>query len=77
MLAILAIALVCRLVTVRIIDRALDLPAANLWLVPVRDMLSFAVFIASFPQQSRGLARQQHSASPRTVALVTIGDDRA
>jgi ceramide glucosyltransferase len=33
---------------VRMVDRALQLPPTPLWLVPVRDVLSFAVFIASF-----------------------------
>jgi ceramide glucosyltransferase len=48
MLAILAAALLCRAVQVRVIDRALRLPATPLWLVPLRDLLSFAVFVASF-----------------------------
>jgi ceramide glucosyltransferase len=46
--AMLAAALICRGVMVRLVDRALALPATPLWLVPVRDLLSFAVFIASF-----------------------------
>jgi ceramide glucosyltransferase len=46
--AMLGVALSCRAVMVRMVDRALALPATPLWLVPVRDLLSFAVFIASF-----------------------------
>lgn len=46
--AMLAVALVCRGVMVRMVDRALALPPMPLWLVPARDLLSFAVFIASF-----------------------------
>ncbi|HWG78158.1 MAG TPA: bacteriohopanetetrol glucosamine biosynthesis glycosyltransferase HpnI [Stellaceae bacterium] len=47
-LAVLALALVCRSAMVRMVDGALRLPATPLWLVPLRDLLSFAVFIASF-----------------------------
>jgi ceramide glucosyltransferase len=46
--AVLALALVCRAVMVRMVDRALRLPATPLWLMPLRDLLSFAVFIATF-----------------------------
>jgi ceramide glucosyltransferase len=41
-------ALWVRGLTARRIDRALRLAPAPLWLLPVRDLLSFAVFIASF-----------------------------
>jgi ceramide glucosyltransferase len=41
-------ALACRGVMVRMVDRALALPPTPLWLLPGRDLLSFAVFIASF-----------------------------
>jgi ceramide glucosyltransferase len=44
----LVIALLCRGFSARTIDRALRLKAAPLWLLPVRDLLSFGVFIASF-----------------------------
>ena len=44
----LVLALLSRALTARRIDRALRLKAAPLWLLPVRDLLSFAVFIASF-----------------------------
>ena len=46
--AMLAVALACRAVMVRMVDRALRLPATPLWLMPVRDSLSFVVFVASF-----------------------------
>jgi ceramide glucosyltransferase len=46
--AVLALALVCRAVMVRMVDRALRLAATPLWLMPLRDLLSFAVFIATF-----------------------------
>jgi ceramide glucosyltransferase len=44
----LVISCVLRWVTVRIISRALGLHLAKPWLLPVRDALSFAVFVASF-----------------------------
>lgn len=47
-LAVLIIALLSRFAMVRIIDRALALPRTQTWLIPVRDLLSFAVFVASF-----------------------------
>jgi ceramide glucosyltransferase len=45
--AALASVLVCRLVATRLVDRALASPLLPLELVPVRDVLSFAVLIAS------------------------------
>lgn len=47
-LGFLAGTLVWRSVTVRDMDRTLGLPPTPLWRIPVRDMLSFAVFVASF-----------------------------
>jgi ceramide glucosyltransferase len=47
-LAMLAAALFCRVAMVRMVDHALKLPPTPLWLLPLRDMLSFAVFVASF-----------------------------
>ncbi|HXW40122.1 MAG TPA: bacteriohopanetetrol glucosamine biosynthesis glycosyltransferase HpnI [Xanthobacteraceae bacterium] len=41
-------ALACRGVMARMVDRALKLPPTPLWLLPGRDLLSFAVFVASF-----------------------------
>lgn len=46
--AMLLAALVVRGLSARRIDRALRLKAAPLWLPPIRDLLSFAVFVASF-----------------------------
>jgi len=46
--ALLLAALACRGVMVRMVDRALTLPPTPLWLLPGRDLLSFAVFVASF-----------------------------
>lgn len=46
--AMLVVALLVRGLSARRIDRALRLKAAPLWLLPIRDLLSFAVFVASF-----------------------------
>ncbi len=46
--AMLLVALACRGLMVRMVDRALRLPQTPLWLVPGRDLLSFLVFAASF-----------------------------
>jgi ceramide glucosyltransferase len=46
--AMLIAALSCRFAMVRMVDRALRLPPTPLHLVPGRDLLSFAVFLASF-----------------------------
>ena len=40
--------LAMRWISAAIIARALDLPRSGLWLLPLRDALSFAVFIGSF-----------------------------
>lgn len=46
--ALLPAALVCRWAAVRAEERALSLPAAPLWLIAARDLLSLAVFVAAF-----------------------------
>jgi ceramide glucosyltransferase len=43
-----SVALLLRWLSAAIIARALDLPRTGLWLLPVRDALSFAVFVCSF-----------------------------
>ena len=45
---LLAAAFCSRYATIRLTDRALLLPPTPFWLVPIRDVLSFGVFIASF-----------------------------
>lgn len=44
----LVISCILRWATARVIAGALGLPPAKLWLLPLRDALSFAVFVASF-----------------------------
>jgi ceramide glucosyltransferase len=46
--AMVAVALLCRCASVRAVDRALGLDPSPLYLLPLRDVLSFAVFVASF-----------------------------
>jgi ceramide glucosyltransferase len=46
--AMLGLALVCRALSAIAVDRALRLPRSPLYLLPLRDVLSFAVFVASF-----------------------------
>jgi ceramide glucosyltransferase len=40
--------LACRLALLRRVERAFGLPRESYWLVPLRDLLSFAVFVSSF-----------------------------
>jgi ceramide glucosyltransferase len=47
-LAIALVSLVVRALVVRTVDRRTGAQAAPLWLLPVRDCLSFAIFVASF-----------------------------
>jgi ceramide glucosyltransferase len=47
-LGVLGVALLARFAMVRATDRALGLEASRLWLVPLRDLLSFGVFLASY-----------------------------
>ena len=47
-LAVLAVALLVRFGMVRAVDRALGLQSTALWQVPLRDLISFAVYVASF-----------------------------
>jgi ceramide glucosyltransferase len=42
----------CRLALLRQVERAFNLPPQSCWLVPLRDLLSFAVFVSSFFGQS-------------------------
>jgi ceramide glucosyltransferase len=50
-LALAAAAIACRALLVRAVERGYGLPAHPYWLIPVRDVLSFAVFIAGLAGQ--------------------------
>lgn len=41
-------AYICRLILVRVVERAFGLDAESSWLVPLRDLMSLLVFVASF-----------------------------
>ena len=41
-------AILCRVMLLRSVARGFGLPPQPYWLVPVRDLLSFTVFVASF-----------------------------
>jgi ceramide glucosyltransferase len=47
-LALAAVALACRIGLTFAVGRAYSLPAHPYWLIPLRDLLSFAVFVAAF-----------------------------
>src|SRR5260221_6908684 len=75
-LAVLAIALACRLAMVRIVDRALKLLMTPLWLGPLRDMFSFLGFFVCFLGNSLALRDNTFRIAPGG-RLVTNGDGRA
>jgi ceramide glucosyltransferase len=63
-LVVLALALACRLATAWRLDRALRLTHLSWWLLPVRDLLSFVVFIASFLGRSVAWRGRQFRVGP-------------
>jgi ceramide glucosyltransferase len=74
-LAGLAVALLARFAMVRAIDRALGLPATPAWLVPVRDLLSFGVFVASFCTRTVAWRNRRFRVDRR--GQLTLDGDRA
>lgn len=62
--AILLLALFCRAWSARRLDHALGLRPASLWLLPLRDLLSFAVFAASFLGRSVAWRDRKFRVSP-------------
>lgn len=62
--AILVLALFCRAWSARRLDHALGLRRASLWLLPLRDLLSFAVFAASFLGRSVAWRDRKFRVSP-------------
>jgi ceramide glucosyltransferase len=58
-LGLCGVAFGCRVALVRQVERAFNLPPQSCWLVPLRDMLSFAIFVASlFGQSARWKGRR-------------------
>ncbi len=73
--AMLIVAFLCRWLTARRLDRALRLKPAPVWLLPVRDALSFAVFIASF--LGRGVAWRDQNFRIGVNGRLTVDGDSA
>jgi ceramide glucosyltransferase len=59
-----AVALLLRWTSAAAIARWLDLPRSGLWLLPLRDALSFAVFLGSFCGRSIHWGEQQFRIAP-------------
>jgi ceramide glucosyltransferase len=76
LLEILTVVVACRLATVRLLDRVLGLAPTALWLVPIRDLLSFGVFVASF-LGNQVAWRNRTFRIAADGRLVTDGDSRA
>ncbi|HJT06781.1 MAG TPA: bacteriohopanetetrol glucosamine biosynthesis glycosyltransferase HpnI [Stellaceae bacterium] len=74
--AMLAAALACRWVMVRTVDRALRLRPSPFWLLPARDLLSFAVFVASFFTRTVAWRDQTFRVGPKG-RLILDGDKPA
>jgi ceramide glucosyltransferase len=75
-LALLAAAFAVRVGTVRWIERSLGLPPAPAWLLPARDFLSFAVFVASFCGRKIAWRGRAYLLAP-DGRLIADGDPRA
>jgi ceramide glucosyltransferase len=63
-LGVLAVTLLCRFATTWRIDRALGLDHPSWWLLPVRDLLSFGIFTASFFGRSVAWRDQRFRINP-------------
>ena len=58
----------CRLALLRQVERAFNLPPQSSWLVPLRDVLSFSVFVSSFfGQSAKWKGRQYHFVAGGTL----------
>jgi ceramide glucosyltransferase len=73
--AFLVISCLLRWFTARAVARALNCPRQGMWLLPVRDLLSFAVFVASFFGRSVVWRDQQFQVSP--AGRMTIDGEEA
>jgi ceramide glucosyltransferase len=61
----------CRIALLRRVERAFGLPPQSYWLVPLRDLLSFAVFAASsFGRNARWRGRRYSFVSGGTLVVV-------
>lgn len=73
-LGFLAISCALRGATALTVARALRLPMADLWLLPVRDLLSFAVFIGSFFGRSVAWRDQLFRIEPNGIIVERDGE---
>jgi ceramide glucosyltransferase len=64
-MAMLTCTVICRLVSARIIDAQLGLPRSSPWLLPLRDTLSFWVFVTSFLTRTVAWRGQRLRIGPR------------
>ena len=65
-------ALACRAIALRAVERGYGLPARPYWLIPLRDLLSFAVFVAGFLAQDLSWKGRRY----RLMAEGTMQSDR-
>ncbi|MGH7097228.1 MAG: bacteriohopanetetrol glucosamine biosynthesis glycosyltransferase HpnI [Stellaceae bacterium] len=72
--AFLAISCTLRWASARLLARALGLSTARLWLLPVRDLLSFAVFLASFC--GRGVVWRDHALRVAASGRLNVDGDK-
>lgn len=73
-LGFLAMSCTLRGATALMVARALRLPMADLWLLPVRDLLSFAVFIGSFFGRSVAWRDQLFRIEPSGIIVERDGE---
>jgi ceramide glucosyltransferase len=64
-------AVLCRVVLLRRVARGFALPSQPYWMVPVRDLLSFAVFVASFLGRDVSWKGHRYRLFPGKVAGVS------
>ena len=72
-LAVLAIA--CRIVLLHVTARSNRLPAPAYWLVPLRDLFSFAIFAWSFFGQDLTWRGEHYRVLPNGVLTADLGTD--
>lgn len=72
--AFLAISCLSRWAGARLAAGALGIPATRLWLLPVRDLLSFAVFLASF--LGRGVVWRDRAFQVAASGRLTVDGDK-
>src|SRR4051794_12197526 len=64
-------AILCRVMLLRSVERGFGLPPQRYWLVPVRDLVSFMVFVASFLGRDVSWRGHHYRLSARKIAGVS------